>query len=205
MDIIIDGAKNFQPKEEPKDALSLLIEIIDFLRERGRGVLSVRLDGNKMAPDELVSCLKEKPLADIQQVEVESAEMSKLIQDALHELEEATAQLPDLCHQLAELFQSESPQHAYDPFQKLAEIWGVVKTRQIQIAQALSLDLESAEVQGTRFYEHHQALNQVLEEAAQALESGDCILLGDLLEYELAPRAEVERAIVHWLKSRSEA
>ena len=42
-------------------------------------------------------------------------------------------------------------------------------------------------------------------EAAQAVLDGDCILIGDLLEYELAPRAEQEARIVALLQELAAA
>ncbi len=204
MEILIDGACGFEPQERTDNAFSLIAQIFDFLREKGRGVLSVSINGVVISPEELIAQIREKPVSEIDRLEITSADMRALVDEALQELQEATTQLPDLCHQLAEIFQGENPEQAYEPFQRLAEIWGAVKTRQMQVAQAMALDIETAELRGTRFDEHHQALNQILEEAAQALQSGDCVLLGDLLEYELAPRAELEDEIVKWLKSRIE-
>lgn len=46
-------------------------------------------------------------------------------------------------------------------------------------------------------------MNKFLAEAVGALESGDLVLLGDLLEYELAPRAEAEVRITALLRERT--
>ena len=152
-----------------------MVEICEYLRDHGRGILSVRLNGEAVTPDGLLSRLKGRPLSDILTIEIESAEIQRLVTEALAELQDAVVKLPELCRQLAELFQSETPEQAYAPFHKLAEIWGAVKARELQVAQALSLDLELAELKGVRFDEHHQELNQYLGEAAQAIESGDCV------------------------------
>ena len=58
------------------------------------------------------------------------------------------------------------------------------------------------EVNGKPMAALHDELNQFLQEAEQALKDGDIILLADLLEYELAPRAELEVAIVGQLQAR---
>ena len=41
------------------------------------------------------------------------------------------------------------------------------------------------------------------QDARKALEAEDCVLLGDLLEYELAPRAEAEAEVVALLRSQA--
>jgi hypothetical protein len=69
------------------------------------------------------------------------------------------------------------------------------------VANALELDLGDLEVDGKTVQSVHTELNQFLQEAEQALKDGDIILLADLLEYELAPRAELEVSIVSLLQA----
>jgi hypothetical protein len=84
---------------------------------------------------------------------------------------------------------------------ELAEIWGHIKSRESLVANALELDLGDLEVDGKTVQSVHTELNQFLQEAEQALKDGDIILLADLLEYELAPRAELEVSIVSLLQA----
>jgi len=100
------------------------------------------------------------------------------------------------------VFQGSEPQSGFEPFQRLAEIWEHVKSRQYLIAGALGLDFGKLEVDGRRFETMQDELNGFLAEAAGALESGDLILLGDLLEYELAPRAEQEARVTAVLRQQ---
>jgi hypothetical protein len=93
------------------------------------------------------------------------------------------------------------PQEGFDPFVELAEIWGHIKSRESLVANSLELDLGNLEVDGKTVQSVHAVLNQFLEEAEQALKDGDIILLADLLEYELAPRAELEVSIVSLLQA----
>jgi hypothetical protein len=124
------------------------------------------------------------------------------VNNCLAELERALPELPEVCHRLAEVFQSERPESGYEPFEQLAAIWKTIKEREIQIFNALDIDLGSIEVDGEPISRIHEELNQYIDEAAEALKAGDCVLLGDLLEYELAPRAETEAAIVALLRDR---
>ncbi|MCL4218856.1 MAG: hypothetical protein KJ052_17880, partial [Candidatus Hydrogenedentes bacterium] len=83
-----------------------------------------------------------------------------------------------------------------------AEIWQTIKARQIQLSSAMDIELETLEIDGISIGQHSEELNAYLEEAAKALEGPDYVLLGDLLEYELAPRAELESRIVGLLEER---
>ncbi|MCC6490072.1 MAG: hypothetical protein IT364_21475, partial [Candidatus Hydrogenedentes bacterium] len=93
----------------------------------------------------------------------------------------------------------------YEPFQRLADIWAEIKSREIMIVNALGLTFAELTLNGKNVAEIHNELNSFLLEAAGALESGDLVLLGDLLEYELAPRAEIESRIVTLLQERSQS
>jgi hypothetical protein len=72
-------------------------------------------------------------------------------------------------------------------------------------AGALGVDLTAFEIRGQAVSEHVRELNSFLDEAAQALRDGDTVLLADLLEYELSPRAELEGEIVSLLRRQAEA
>ena len=132
---------------------------------------------------------------------MESGDVNAMINESLRDLEQVIPELPTACRSLAEIFQGNAPAEGYEPFDKLAEIWSHIKTREMQVASALRVSLESIELNGKNLDTMHLELNEYLEEAISAIKSGDCVLLGDLLEYELAPRAEQEAAIVGQLRA----
>lgn len=205
MDVIVDGERNYAFKGEPKDMLSALAAVDQLLQERGRVMLSVSLDGQTVAPEDLAGRLENVPLDTVGVLDVRSSSLADLVRQGLRELEESLPELPVACRKLAEVFHGEAPEEGFDPFNELARIWSHVKAQQVRIATALKLDLAGFEIHGCPVGTHHEELNAFLEEAAQALQDGDCILLGDLLEYELAPRAEQELALVELLKSEADA
>ena len=204
MDVVIDGSSNYDFTGEPCDALAAVAEISDFLRERGRAVVTLTVDGETVRPDTMLDALAERPLSEVGRIEVMSEEVGVLVRDALNELEEVLPELPQACRSLAEVFQSESPEEGFEPFCKLADIWGAIKVREIQIADALELEVDGQEIGGETIGAMHKTLNEYLDEAAEALKANDCILLGDLLEYELAPRAEKEIHIAAFLRARAQ-
>lgn len=204
MEIRIDQSRKFQPESKPTSLIELLGEVSDWLRAQGRAMLSVRVDGTEVYPSDLPGKSKLMPLDNVELVEIATDEISKLVDTSLKELEGPLPDLAEVCHSLAREFQGESPESGYEPFHRLAEIWQNIKERQMVIARALDLDWDALDVDGSSVKEMHDKLNACLEEAADALTAGDCVLLGDLLEYELAPQAEAEVKIVSLLRDRAQ-
>jgi hypothetical protein len=204
MDVVIDGARGYTFDEEPADVFEAVARIVGALQHKGRALLAVTADGKDIAPDCLREALVGKPLAAVGTLEIRSGEVAALVAESLAELEATAPDLPQACRELARVFQGTDPEQGYEPFQRLAELWGHVKARQKLVATALTVHLDDLQVDGKTFLSLHDDLNEMLEEAARALECSDLILLGDLLEYELAPRAETEMKIVARLKECSQ-
>lgn len=202
MDVILDGARGFAFTSPPKDVLGAIVALSEYAQQRGRSILGIRVDGQNIDPAKLVDAFQGKNIEDIRELSVETEDVSKLVSDCLIELESALTELPAACHELAAVFQGSEPQSGFQPFQRLAEIWEHVKSRQYLIAGALGLEFGKLEVNGKCIEAMQEELNRYLSEAAGALESGDLILLGDLLEYELAPRAEQEAQITAILRQQ---
>ncbi|HPO13169.1 MAG TPA: hypothetical protein PLI09_06965 [Candidatus Hydrogenedentes bacterium] len=205
MDVIVDGKRNVEVQGEPGDVLSVLTAAIDFLHTQGRAMVSVTVDGKPLMPDQIVEQLQGVEIDQVKVLEIGSEDKVTMVNNCVAELEISLPELPAACHSLAEVFYSETPEEGFEPFQELASLWGHIKRRQILITNALGLNQEDIVVNGISLAEMQLDLNSFLEEAARAIKDGDCVLLGDLLEYELAPRAEQESSIVAVLKEHAKA
>jgi len=201
MEVVVDGQKGFQFQEEPRDVLAAVSAVSETLRAQGRAILTLTVDGRAVPPGEGLASLAQMPVDRVQSLAVTTEAVSTLVQNCLTELEQALPELPQVCHSLAEIFQGQNPESGYEPFEQLAVIWKTIKERELQVFSALDIDLSQIEVNGEPISRIHDELNRYIEEAAEALKAGDCVLLGDLLEYELAPRAETEAAIVALLRA----
>ena len=200
MDVIVDHPPPFVFKQEPGDALEAVSAVSDFLRSQGRAILSLRVDGQAITPERLAFALKGKPLTAFHELLVTSEQIATLVHNCLTELDGVLPELSAVCHRLAEVFQGGHPESGYEPFQQLAGIWKTIKERELQVINALDVDCGRVDIEGMPLDQLHAELNRYIDEAAEALKAGDCVLLGDLLEYELAPRAEKESAIVALLR-----
>jgi hypothetical protein len=202
MEVIIDHERTFRFPEEPGDVLSAVAMISESLRKKGRAILSLRVNDVAVSPEDLIPTLENRPLSAVNLLTIVSEDITTLVTNSLAELERVLPELPEVCHRLAEVFQGECPESGYEPFQQLAMIWKTIKEREIQVLNALDLGVDQLVVDGVPMAQMHEELNRYVDEAAEALKAEDCVLLGDLLEYELAPRAEAEAAIVALLRSR---
>lgn len=203
MELIIDGKRDPEMADVADDALGVVAAASQALRQRGRAVVSIKADEEELKPDQLMAALSGRSVRDIKTLEIESAETAALVEACLHDLIEYVPELSNACHILAEIFQGQSPQEGYDHFHRLAEIWRNVKVREMQIVGALDISLENLDLDGVPVARIHEDLNRYLNEALEALKAGDCVSLGDLLEYELAPRAETEVKIVQLLQTQA--
>jgi len=205
MDVIVDGQAGFAFQGQPADALAAVGAISDYLRSQRRGIVVLRVDGTAIQPGEMEAALSGKSLDSLSRLEVESESLTGLVKASLSELEQSLPDLAAACHNLAEVFQSSTPEAGLEPFNQLARIWQNVKMREQQVCSALELDIAAVDLGGKTVAQHHEELNTYLEEAVDALRRQDMVALGDVLEYELAPRAEGELQIVELLRARANA
>jgi hypothetical protein len=203
MEVIVDGAQGFPSEAAAKDVFEVVAAVSEVLRAKGRAILSVHADAQPINASQLVDALKGKPLDSVKRIEIVTEDIHRLVLDSLAELEQVLPELPQACHNLAEIFQGDAPESGYEPFHKLAEIWRHVKIRETQVAHALNIDLDALDIDGVSILDLHEGLNEFLNEAVEALEAEDCVTLGDLLEYELAPRAETEARIAALLREQA--
>lgn len=203
MDVIVDGDRNFRFEGQPRDLLSAVSAIDAWLRERNRAIRSLKVDGKALTPESLVNDFENGALEAAATLEVQSSSIPDMVRQCIAEMNEVLPDLANACRGLAAVFHGETPEDGFDPFQELAGIWENIKTRQMLVADALQLDLAELQLNGAPLSAIHDELNRCLEEAEEALRAGDCVLLGDLLEYELAPRAEREVEIAVLLGTRA--
>jgi hypothetical protein len=202
MEIVVDGEKSFESPEGLDTLSAAIIEVCARVNEAGRAVLRITIDGAPLSLDNFQDDLGEKSLADAGLLEIQTESVLTLVATSIEELQEALSELPTICHQLAEVFQRGEAEEGFEKLPQLFDIWHAIKTREDQICRALDLDANHLTIDDATLPELHEELNAELGKAVVALQSQDTVALGDLLEYELAPKAEQESEIVGLLHER---
>lgn len=200
MKIIINGNEELSVPENAKTLAEVLNYLIDNLYERHLGLVKLRVNEQHVSPGESLNAVQNMDITNINKLEVEAVPILQLLKESISDLEKYTPELSNICYGIADLFQSENPNDAFVPFQRLTEIWGEVKNREAMIVNTISRYMKEDSSVVNEIIEHHKELNQFLNEAYDALERGDIVSLSDILQYELAPRAEREINIVNLLK-----
>ena len=136
----------------------------------------------------------------VQTVQVRSEPAATLADRTLSEVEEHLPTLSQAVKELATLFQEGKVAEGLDGCRRVTEIWMEIVSREQRAAAALQLNLDELKVDDKSINEHQAELNGFLQEALQAMERTDYLLLGDLLEHELAPRLDTELKIVNELR-----
>ena len=204
MELIVDGNARC-PGEEPFGSVfDLVVALGNQLQAEGRSIMTVRVDGAEISAGNLVESMRDKPVTSVRQIVITSEDTRTLVNESLSDMQASLPELPVACQELARVFQSETPDAGYEPFQQLAAIWGAIKERELMVANALEISLEDLQIGELTVKQFHDDLNAYLREATEALKKRDSVLLGDLLEYELAPRAEQESVIVATLMKEAE-
>jgi hypothetical protein len=203
MDIIIDGTPGYPFGELPADLIGVLKGIEEGTRADGRGITQIVVDGEEILPEDVMEKMGDKAVDTVGSVLITTRSLNEMVRDCLSRMRETVRELPGLCRSLAEVFQSDTPEDGFEPFQRLAEIWHIIKQNELHVASTIGLDLENTPVEGKALRESHMELNTYLGECIGALEAGDTVLIGDLLEYELAPRAESEAHILATLEQHA--
>ena len=69
MDVIVDGASNYNLKGNPEDVLGAVAAVSEFLRGQGRSILSISVNGEEVSPEALADRLKNTPIASVSRLE----------------------------------------------------------------------------------------------------------------------------------------
>lgn len=204
MKLLIDGEPVIAFDEVPETLSELLDKANLRLRQQGRGIVAISIDSEEINPDALTDAVERRDIREVDSIELRTRSLSALAIELIEEIEAVLPELPNVCHALAEIFQTGTTEEGYEQFDQLATIWGELKTKQKMVADVVGLNLDELPLAKRTVGDHHNELNEFLTAAAQALKKDDRVVLADLLEYELAPRAESELLIVQALRSRIE-
>ena len=166
--------------------------------------MTVRIDGAELSAGNLVESMRDKTVSRDRQLVITSEDTQALMDERLSDMQTSLPDLPVAWQAPARVFKSATPDAGYEPFQQFAAIWGAIKERELMVANALEISLEDLQIGELTVKQFHDDLNAYLREATEALKKRDSVLLGDLLEYELAPRAEQESVIVAILMEEAE-
>ncbi len=204
MNLVVDGVENPVSVESGTSLGEVLKRVDSYLWTRKRMMVSVCINGHEVSPEELGQ-ESARTGDSVQTVQVRSEPAAALADKTLSEVEDHLPALAQTVKELAALFQQDKVAEGLEGCKRVTEIWMEIVSKERRAAGAVQLNLDELEVDGKSINEHQAELNRFLQEALQAMERKDYLLLGDLLEHELAPRLDTELKIVNELRRAVQA
>jgi len=199
MDLLVDGVEHPVTAEPYASLGAVLAQIDATLAARERMIVSVNVDGKEISPEQLAHEASRQVDA-VERVLVRSEAIAVLADTELARVEQQLPVLSQTVRDVATLFQEGKTADGLEGCRRTMDSWmGIVESER-RVADALRLPLDGFEVDGKPIDVHRAELNRFLQEALQAMERGDYVLLGDLFEHELAPRLDAELTIVNELR-----
>ncbi len=182
-------------------AAESLQQLIYRTQERcapGRLIVGVVLDGQSCAGESLAARLPQ-PLANIGQVDLESATPAATVAEAFTYLgEQFEAQAAEQA-ECADLLSTGRAAEAIARLSGFIAVWQQCGAALEQARRVLGRDLSKTEWAGRTVGERLGELAARLEELRQALAARDLVMLGDTLRYELSPQCLEWSELLHRL------
>lgn len=169
-------------------------ELFHYLRaEFGKQRLVVRtftLDGKEVFPDENEE-LCEKTPADFEKLEIQLATLEAVAHDVLDELSEKMPTLSEQAVNITEKIQTGDASTATDDLERFVNSVAYVMDALSSIQQLLDVDFATYDTEEDKVSEAFESLTVQLKELHEAIQEKDMATLGDILEFDLAPKIEL--------------
>lgn len=164
-------------------------------------VVSVRCNGREMAEEHLELAL-EKPILDFDEVAFQTLPLKALVAQNLSGAGELVAAAGASSTEAADRISSGKEQEALEKLQQFFSQWRSVQESFVLCMQAMNLSFEEIEAQGLPIRNTVERSRTTLVELKTLLETGDMVLIGDILRFELEEVFNLWNQIIDWMKSR---
>jgi len=172
-----------QPIAFPGRALSeVLSSANDHLADRGRVVVEIQVDGDRLTGDELQA--HGNSVVEDTELRLYSANPRDLARSIIAALLTELDQAADLQAQAADLLQRDESNEAMTPLGKMLGIWQQTQQGVAGSVGLVGLDWNELEIAGQPASELMAALIQQLTTVRDAIEAGDFVTLADCLVHE---------------------
>ncbi len=176
----------------------------------GEQVLRVKLNGEDLTGKDR-SHLKEMPIADIQEIEIQTGDPKILARSSLYSVADFLEKLLNELQHTAEYFRLGDAEKSNRSFVRCLDGLQVFMHSLEQCRRLLGISFEliyvpsNSEAYEITVAENRRKLFEVLDGMIEAQANQDWILLADLLEYELIPILEDWRQIIPVILKKTQA
>ena len=165
---------------------STLRSLIDQVRKdfaNERLVVSVTVNGERFVEEGLDQRLA-APVAEQDQINLESYDRTELVADALREMSGRIGEAIPKQTAIAEKLNKGDTPAAIEDIGEFVLLWQTCQKTVVQGCDVLRTDLTANDYQGAALRDHLKDLADKLRDIRDALDASDFVLLADLLHYE---------------------
>ena len=203
MDLYLDGA----PLADAVSSTSTLEEAlrqVQTSRCRPRQlVVGVRCDGKDVPAQDLTSFLR-RPVSSFGRLEVFTSTKEQLVLGAMSNASTSLQETEQACRRIAEqLIQGQSAE-AIRSLADCLRVWQQIHDAVGKSLQMLELDAQQMMINDTPVVDVIGKPKDILVQVKQALQSGDHILLADLLQYEFGDVIDQWFSLIARLRQEAE-
>ncbi|MBN1764154.1 MAG: hypothetical protein JW860_02770 [Sedimentisphaerales bacterium] len=199
MKLMING-QEIEQKLPPNASLAGVLKVVedDHVGEN-EVIVSITVDGEPLTAERL-SIWKDRSATDFDQADVEVLARNLFAARGLRIIADKLQESIDLRDEIAEHLGQGRSQEAMQLMPRYLQVWSAVQQNLGSAARLLNLDVESLEVfdqsdplspQSRPVIDVIHHLSEQLEQIKTALETGDLVLLGDILDYEFSDLTDI--------------
>ena len=198
---------NSEPIEisiEPDDTLSDVLNMVQTnYIDQGDIVTGLVVDGEVVHPDVLAE-IKVKPTSEFDELILSVRAANKFAAEGLITISQHLENSIGLRKEVVDLLQQGNSQEAMLKLNEYVTFWAGLQNTLASACRLVSVDINTLEVfgedsEGQAVIGFINSLSEQLGEVKSALEAGDLVLLGDILEYEFGDLTEDWRVILQKL------
>jgi hypothetical protein len=153
-------------------------------------IARILIDGEPLSAEQLAQW-KDRPLADFQETRIEAKTKTAFAAECLRVLAEVLEHSGDLRNQISDQLCKGRGSEAMKSLQEYMRLWLGVQQSLTGAARLLEIDLDAVELYNVGgdnaarpVLDYINRLTEQLTEVKTALQAGDYILVGDILDYE---------------------
>ena len=200
LSLTIDGTTSTVPKENFRTFKDFFNALSEELEKENRVIVSISLNNKQMSNGQQFDYF-EKDISDINQVNINTSEKGKLVDDHIEGILEHIEKLRENIEKAAELFRIGDEIESHKYFAAVIEGVRWFNYSLELIFSFLQLKIKEVKLKGVLIADIIEDISEVIDSLDDSQQNQDWIMVADQLEYELLPLIEKWKEILPQLKN----
>lgn len=192
MEILLDDRPYQATVGEEQTVGELARQVCDAgQRAEQRFVVELRCDGQQVSDAGLDDVLV-KPVGNYSRIELQTQSVLAMVRQTLSGTIDMLEEADDLRQRIADRLDEGQNDQAMDGMQRFFSLWKSVQDSMLLCAEAMGTNLDTIRVNDQGLMDILTSFKEQLNEIKSAMESGDYVMVADVLRYE------IEQPLARW-------